>query len=248
MLSTDISLKALFGAGYQFENICMVYPLKIKEIIGMGQEKYQEQLNLLILTSEDLYNQYKKKGIDVPKDIDVFDNLMFSCENDESFLLDMEEAFYTFIREKVQILSDLKIISIGNGLEKRIIDKNKFYKFQNILRIQNRLPIEEEAPEDESPMQRKFRLRRQERERAKRKNNKEKGEPVHFHDLISSLCVYNIGVNLQNVGDLSIYAFHELLDRVQEKERYDLDIRSLLAGADPKKVKPKNWIRKLNED
>lgn len=248
MLSTDISLKALFGAGYQFENICMVYPLKIKEIIGMGQEKYQEQLNLLILTSEDLYNQYKKKGIDVPKDIDVFDNLMFSCENDESFLLDMEEAFYTFIREKVQILSDLKIISIGNGLEKRIIDKNKFYKFQNILRIQNRLPIEEEAPENESPMQRKFRLRRQERERAKRNSNKEKGEPVHFHDLISSLCVYNIGVNLQNVGDLSIYAFHELLDRVQEKERYDLDIRSLLAGADPKKVKPKNWIRKLNED
>ena len=83
-----------------------------------------------------------------------------------------EKAFYTFIREKVQILSDLKIISIGNGLEKRIIDKNKFYKFQNILRIQNRLPIEEEAPEDESPMQRKFRLRRQERERAKRNSNK----------------------------------------------------------------------------
>lgn len=248
MLSTDVSLKALFGAGYQLDDICMVYPLKVKEIIGMGQDKYQEQLNLLILTSEDLYNQYKKKGIDVPEDIDVFDNLMFSCENDESFLLDMEEAFYTFIREKVQILSDLRVISIGNGLEKRIIDKNKFYRFQNILRIQNRLPIEEEAPENENPMQRKFRLKRQAREKAKRNKGKEKGDPVSFHDLISSLCVYNIGVNLQNVGDLSIYAFHELLDRIQEKEKYDLDIRSLLAGANPKKVKPRNWIRKLSDD
>lgn len=248
MPSTDLYLKALFGAAIPIDDICLVYPLTVKQIIGIGEEKYRQQLNLLTLTSYDLYEHYKKKGIEVSPDIDVYDNLMDSCENDGYFLLDMQEAFHTFIREQVQILSDLRIIVIGNGMEKRIMDKNKFFVFQNILRIQNRIPEVEEIPEDESPMQRKFRLRREAVKQAKKRQaEKESDKAVSFHDLISSLCCYNIGINLQNVGDLSIYAFHELLDRIQEKEKYDLDMRAILAGADAKKVKPKNWIRNLRE-
>ena len=205
-------------------------------------------MNLLTLTSYDLYEFYKKKEIKVSPDIDVFDNLMESCENDEYFLLDVQNAFYTFIREKVQILPDLKIILLESKNSKRIIDKKIFLDFQNILRIQNRVPISEEVPEDENPIQRKFRLRREQvRQAKKRQAERDSDKAVSFHDLISSLCCYNIGINLQNVGDLSIYSFYELLDRIQEKEKYDLDIRSLLAGASPKKVKPKNWIRNLKK-
>jgi hypothetical protein len=32
----------------------------------------------------------------------------------------------------------------------------------------------------------------------------------------------------------------------QQNEEYDIDIRSLLAGADSKKVKPKYWIKNLD--
>ena len=248
MLSTDIYNKALFGAAIPLDNICLIYPLTIKEVIGMGEDKYRQQLNVLTLTSQDLYNYYKDRGIEVSEDINVFDNLIDSCENDVRFLLDTQEAFHTFIRERVQILTDLRIISIGNGIEKRIIDKQKFFTFQNILRIQNRIPIVEEIPEDESPMQRKFRLRREQVKQAKKKQAERNSEQTaSLHDLISSLCAYNIGINLQNVGDLSIYAFHELFDRVQEKEKYDFDMRAILAGANPKKVKPKNWIRNLRD-
>lgn len=215
----------------------------------MGEQKYKQQLNLLTLTSYDLYEHYKKKGVKVSEDIDVYDNLMDSCENDSYFLLDMQEAFHTFIREPVQILSDLRIIVIGNGVEKRIIDKRKFFDFQNILRIQNRIPMAEEIPEDENPIQRKFRLRREQVKQAKKRQvEKDNGNIISFHDLISSLCVYDIGINLQNVGDLSIYAFHELLDRAREKEKYELDMKTILAGADAKKVKPKYWIRNLREE
>lgn len=248
MLSTDIYLKALFGAAIPLGDVCMVYPLKIKEVIGMGEDKYKQQLNLLTLTSSDLFEHYQKKGIKVSEDIDVFDNLMESCENDDAFLLDMQEAIHTFIREQVQILSELRIIVVGNGIDKRIINKEKFFDFQNILRVQNRIPIAEEIPKNENPMQRKFRLRRAAVQRAKRKQaEKDKENSVSFHDLISSLCVCNIGINLQNVGDLTIYAFHELFDRIQEKNKYDWDMRSILAGADPKKIKTKNWIRNLRD-
>ena len=71
---TDLYLKALFGAAVPIDDICMVYPLTVKQRIGMGEDKYRQQLNLLTLTSYDLYEHYKKKGIEVSEDIDVYDN------------------------------------------------------------------------------------------------------------------------------------------------------------------------------
>lgn len=213
----------------------------------MGEDNYLAHLNLLTLTSGDLVETYKKKKVSVPDDIDVFDNLMESCERDNAFLLDLEDAFFTFLREKVQVLSDLKLISVGNGLDRRIIDRDTFYDFQDILRVQNRIAIVDRPPENETAMQKKFRLRREEVERAKRKQKSKDAEAASMHDLISSMCCLGIGVTLQNVGDLSIYSFHELLDRAQAKESYETDIKMLLAGADSKKVKPKYWIKNLKK-
>ena len=58
----------------------------------------------------------------------------------------------------------------------------------------------------------------------------------------------NIGINLLNIGELSYAALPILISTYQEKEKYELDIRSLLAGADSKKVKPKYWLRNLDDD
>ena len=41
MLSIDTS-KMILGAAQNFENICWIYPLKIKDIIAIGEEKYSE--------------------------------------------------------------------------------------------------------------------------------------------------------------------------------------------------------------
>jgi hypothetical protein len=38
-----------------------------------------------------------------------------------------------------------------------------------------------------------------------------------------------------------------LTSMYQGKEKYELDIDSLLAGADSKKVKPKYWIKNLDD-
>jgi len=41
---------------------------------------------------------------------------------------------------------------------------------------------------------------------------------------------------------LSYATFSKLISVYQEKEKYEVDIRSLLAGASSKDVKPKYWI------
>jgi hypothetical protein len=56
------------------------------------------------------------------------------------------------------------------------------------------------------------------------------------------------GLNPLNIGEISYACVPVLIGMSQQKEEYDIDIRALLAGADKKKVKPKYWIRDLNEE
>jgi hypothetical protein len=158
----------------------------------------------------------------------------------------LQKAFSTFIREKVHFSFDTQEIIVGEDLNnRRVLNKDNFEDFQNILRAQNKLPVPEPIPENESAMARKFRLRREQLAEVKRKQALKNGESVSLLDSISTLVCFNIGVNFQNVGNLTMYQFKELLARAQTKYKYDLDIRMIAAGADPKKIKPKHWFGKL---
>ena len=56
-----------------------------------------------------------------------------------------------------------------------------------------------------------------------------------------------IGLNPLNIGEMSYVAMDAILNQYQNKEKYQIDIDSLLAGADSKKIKPIYWIRNLEE-
>ena len=45
---------------------------------------------------------------------------------------------------------------------------------------------------------------------------------------------------------MSYVAACAIMERYQEKENYHIDIDTLLAGGDSKKIKPKYWIRNLD--
>lgn len=241
----DVECKAFAGAAYPLDKLCMVYPAKVKEVIAMGHKVYNRRLNLLITEEKDLLELFKSKGINIDN-IDVFDNLMESCMN-KDFLLELQSAFRTFIREQVIILPETKTILIGEE-KSRIMDKDGFYNFQKVLRIQNRVQIiSEEIPENETPMQRKFRLRREQLKIAKRKQKSKNGEgdALGFLEIMSSVSV-GLKLSTSQIMDMTIYDLHDKFERMMEKQKFDMDIRSVIAGADIKKVKPKNWARKID--
>ena len=64
---------------------------------------------------------------------------------------------------------------------------------------------------------------------------------------MTSICCMGIGLNPLNIGEMSYVAMNALLDQYQAKEKYEIDIDSLLAGANSKKVKPVYWIKNLEE-
>ena len=122
----------------------------------------------------------------------------------------------------------------------------KYNVVERIVREQSRLPVPEVIPKNENAMQKKFRLRREQVAEAKRRQAEKDGSIQRMGDSISTLVAFNVGYNFENVGNLTLFQFREILDRAQAKYRYELDIRMIAAGGDPKKIKPKHWFGKLD--
>lgn len=240
--------KLIAGAAINYNDICWIYPLHVKNIFGMGNNRYSTLLGILCLDIQEVQKEMTKLNIapeKMPKS--AFEYLMGQASVDRTFLVELSEAFSTFIREKVHFLFEAKEILIGDGFkERRVLNEENFEDFQNIVRAQNCLPVPEPIPLNESPMARKFRLRREQVKEAKRKQAAKSGEETSWTDSITTLICLNVGVNYSNVGDLTIYQFRNLFTRAQMKYKYDLDIRMIAAGADPKKIKPKHWFGKLD--
>lgn len=244
LLISDIQQKAFLNLPFAYSTICMIYPLTIKGIVDLGQNNYSNYLSILTIDEFDIMQQLKKRNVQInPEQIVVFKFLIDSAKQSYPFLLELKNAFRTFIREEVNILFDDYIIVIGNATDKRFLTLENFGMFQNILRVQNKRAVKEDPPKDESPLKKKFRLKAEYRDAIKRNQKSNDPDAPDFLALMSSLCCYD-GISPEQIGNYSFLAFREIFERHQLKDKYSIDIKSLLAGADPKKVKPKSWIKK----
>lgn len=246
----SISREALFlGQPYKMGNICKIYQLTFDDIYnvdtGITSQKYAYYLGLLTMEQHDLDSLKKKKKIDIPDEITIFQYLLISALYDKTFFLELKQAFSTFIREEVLISCEHGMVIIGDPLEKRIINDDNFLEFQYGLRATNKMRVVEPPPENETPMQRKFRLKREERERVKeRKANKDNSVEIELADIMSSVVTMG-SISLTELPKTTLYQAKVLLERGQLQEGYHTELDMLMAGADSKKIKPKYWIRKI---
>ena len=170
---------------------------------------------------------------------------MMSCEIDNEFLLELKNAFLTFIREEVTILISSCQIVIGSPLDKRIIDNDNFSDFQNVVRLQNKIAEVAKIPENESERAKHFREKRELRDAVKRKQ--QGANAPSFLDLMSAMCAYGVGITPLNIKDMSLFALYHQLNVNGSKERYNTEMHFLYGGADPKKLKPQYWITNNNQ-
>jgi hypothetical protein len=108
-------------------------------------------------------------------------------------------------------------------------------------------PVEPPAPDNpnEDPRIRQIKERARKRDRIKAKQGRKNG--ISLETCLVAICCMGIGITPLNIGEMSYASVGEIMRVMQDKENYDIDIRSLLAGADSKKVKPKYWIRNTND-
>lgn len=236
----DIREKAYVGQPVNFNNICYIYPLTIEEIIAVGRYNYNSMLGLLTLKEAQIKSIIKEKTGNSPniENIEPLSYLLQSAEKEDMILLELQAAFSTFIKEDILLLPQINSVLVGNPKEKRLITKDNFQDFQNILLLQNRKRIPEPIPPNETPFERKMRLNRELVAEAKRKKAEKEGgkQSDSLVDLLEIAEAFDI-----DYRNRTLFALKGIVQRKRAKEKWDQDIEMLCAGADSEKLKTKYW-------
>lgn len=247
-----IDLNGFLAIPFDFKGKCKIYPPTVRQTLE--DVFFPQYRRLLTISQEELEDEFARavKG-DLKETVpSVYDYLFLNIKNDIRFAAVAKKAFEFFIREEVNFLPDLKIVVIGS-LEKeikktknvenlRLIKEEDFFDFRNAVRRSlGDKPLELPNP-NEHPRIKMMKAKARYRDYIKAK----KGLGIDLGTLLASICCMNMGLNPLNIGEISYASVKNLIDVYQEKEKYETEVRSLQAGADPKKVKPKYWIRQLD--
>ena len=242
-----------FFLGYpnQYENICKIYPPKIKDILN--EKNYPVYKKLLLSSQEDIEDEYTEMELpleDVPTPLGYLFVMSATDTRIKQIILD---AFQFFIKEPVTMLPDQQMIVIGDLTETlksiksveelRILKEDNYFKFQQMLR--RAIGQKEIEPYDPNlhPKVKYFKAKARLRDKVKATSK----DALTLGSTLAAICCMDLNLNPLNIGELSQAAVSVLIRYYQEKQKYDIDIRSLLAGADSKKVKPQNWIRNIED-
>ena len=250
-------IESFLGLPQNFQGICMIYPPTVNQVL---KEETKQLINLLTLSQEEIEDYFVNKVDEQGNPIvapDPFTYLLVNAQYNSDFKQKIINSFQLYIKEPVNIFPDqgsivigdlqkevLKIKSINSVTDDlRIINKDNFFDFQNAIRCACGDKEIEKSNPNEDPRIKQMKAKARYRDRIKAK----KGVGITFEETLVSICCMGIGLNPLNIGEISYAAAKRLVEKYQQKEKYDIDIRSLLAGADKKKIKVEYWMNKNND-
>lgn len=236
-------LKLLCGDPIQFSNVGYIYPLTIRNIKDIGGEsEFNSYLNVLTMGKELAKSAFGETG-DI-EELSDFQIVYLFCSMDINYKNIITKALSTLLKDEVTITD------YGFLVKDKIINDTNYDELTYIVKVQNCLIKASEKLEDNPANDKAKELlekRRKARERLnKAKNNESDGEPLTLDDLVSILCANGNGINIFNVWDLSFYAFNDQFNRMKMFEDYQVNIQSLLAGANPDEMEFKHWMSKID--
>ena len=242
----------LLGYPVPFKNLCSVYPPKIKEILN--SKDYPVYKKLFLSSQEDIEDEYTENKMPLDDMPTPFEYLFVMMAAEPKIKQIVQDGFEFFIKEPVTILQEKQMIVIGSLEdvlpkiksvdELRILKEEDYFEFQQLLRRAVGQKEGEPYNPDENSKVKYFKAKARLRDRVKEKNSK---DGLTLGSTLAAISCMGFNLNPLNIGELSQTAVSVLIRYYQEKTRYEVDIKSLLAGADSKKVKPQNWIRNIED-
>lgn len=244
-----INPAVFIGAPLYYKNF-KIYPPKVKDVAG--NPKFGQYLRILTFSQEEIEDEFVEKDLDISKLPTPFEFLLANCYSSPQVAQLTKEAFKFFMGIDVDFLYDIKKIIIGDVQEilktvksvddLKFIEEEDFFDIQNLVReVSGQKTVERPNP-NEDPRIKRMKAKARYRDKIKA----QQGKGISLLTSLASICCMGIGITPLNIGELSYASVSLLMATYQEKEKYDLDVRSLLAGASSKKVKPKYWIRNLD--
>ena len=251
-LTDDEVLKFQKGTPILLGDICAIYSATIGEIVEIGYSKFQAYLGILTAMKPDPKDCKDAQLKQVLEEITDFQYMLMMTGIDDSVNKMTREAFSFFIHDDVIFSLDPAQIVVGRIEEKHIMDEEKFYEFQRILRRMYFLEQEGEEiviHENDPPATKRLKMQmRRNRERvrkAKAKQAVREKTDLNFSDLIGSICINNCGLNMENIWNITYYALQDQLKRMGWRDQFDINNRAALAGAKLNKKQLKHWMRSI---
>ena len=250
-----IDERILLGYPVEFKDVCQIYPPMVSDVVG--NKDFNIYQSLFTMTQDDLDEAYgqDERITHIPT---PFQYLLMNYYQDDRLREKIHDAFKQFVHEPVTIVPEIEMLLIGKSEEDldpntdlenpRLLTEENYFDFQNQIRMVMgaeavKPPDSEEEDLDPRIKRYKAKIKASEKAIAKKKAKK---SPT-LGTLLTAICCMGIGLNPLNIGEMSYACIHWLIAMEQQKEEYDIDIRALLAGADSKKVKPKYWIKNIDE-
>ena len=81
--------------------------------------------------------------------------------------------------------------------------------------------------------------------RAKAKQAEKEKTDLKFSDLIGSITINDCNLNMENIWNITYYAFHDQLKRMGWRDQFNINNRAALAGAKLNKSQLKHWMRSI---
>lgn len=250
-----IDALVLLGEPLHFEGLSIKVP-KVKEVVN--GEHFHQYMSIFCLSQENIEDEltdFGKKKIDkIPT---PFEFLLINCYQSKEYEALTHQAFKYFLDKDITIVYQNKEIVLGdleeellkvkdfNDLQK--VTEENFFNLQNQIRMACGIKPAEPYQKDLIPKIHDMKQKARYRDKIKSKELQKKGG-TSLSTTLLAICQMNVGLNLLNIGEISYAAIPYIMRMAQAKEKYDLDIKSLLAGADSKKVKPVYWIKDIELD
>ena len=249
-LTDDEILKFQCGIPVFFYDICAVYPVKLKEIIEVGYSIFQKYLSILIVEKPVKHSDEEVQKI--LTELTTFQYLLMMTAIDPESNQILHEAFKFFIHEDIAISLEPAQIIVGPIEEKHLLTEENFYEFQHLLK--RMYFIEQEGEEivinaNDSPSVRRIKeqmkINREKVRRAKAKQAAQEGSDLKFSDLIGSVTINNCNLNMDNIWNITYYAFHDQLKRMGWRDQFNINNQAAMAGAKLNKSQLKHWMRSI---
>ena len=251
-LTDNETLKFLKGSPVFLDDICAVYPATIGEIVDEGYDNFQKYLGILLSEKPVLKNNEDQELAQLLNNLTDFQYLLMMVSLDIEANSLLKRAFFFFIHEEVNFSLEPAQIIIGPIEEKHLLTEEKFYDLQRLLR--RMYFIEQEGEEiiiypDDPPATKRLKMQmranREKVRRAKAKKAEKDKSGLQFSDLIASITINDCGLNMDNIWNITYYAFHDQLKRMGWRDQFNINNRAALAGAKLKKSQLKHWMRSI---
>jgi len=244
--------RLLSGKPFPIRDGLKLYQFQLGEIVDLGYDEYIKCINILTFDMEDIKKDVDEDMRTYFEDVILYDYIMLSCKRSKEFEIEYTKAMSLFLSDEV-IFDKVneKLVAKKNNI---IIESQdlelikKYIKLQNCITESIESEIEEKYDIVDNDLAKKF-LERIKKDNQKVKELKQKegnSNNIDMFDIISGISVSVPSLNILDIWKLTIYQIYNQLSRNQKKEKYELDLKSLLAGAKAESIDIEYYITHLD--